>query len=105
MSVSSDRFLATWLASLANVLVGAMPTQTGKPTHIFARCRIAWPSAVGDVHSPDMPCKNRKQTSIEYTSTCGLKSRNTDTSRLLMSPYGAKKQHKATMSCRRPHCC
>ena len=63
-------FLARWFATLASVLVAAMPTDTGMPVHCSTRCRSARPCA-----------SSRVSTSIPTTSAmderahrCGVRA-------------------------------
>ncbi|MNP67862.1 hypothetical protein D3C76_1637390 [compost metagenome] len=76
---------AVWLASLAKVLVGAMPTPTGIPVHRNTRLRIFRPSA----SSPSIPVKSAKASSMLYTSTAGTIDSISVMTRSLISPYSA----------------
>ena len=80
-------FLAQWLASLAKVLLAPMPTHTGKPVQCKMRPRMAWPYACKSREAK--PLKSKKDSSMEYTSCAGLKSRKMPITRLLMSAYKA----------------
>jgi hypothetical protein len=78
--------LAVWLASLARVLVRAMPTPTGMPVQRSTRARISRPNWV---RLPGMPVKSAKHSSMLYTSAAGTIDSIKLITRSLMSPYSA----------------
>ena len=75
--------LAVRLATLASVLVGPIPTDTGMPVHCstVARSRRACSS-----RRPSKPPRPKKASSIEYTSSSGVKSDSTRITRADRSP-------------------
>ena len=64
-------FFAIRLANLANVLVLAMPIDTGIPVHWKTKLFILCISL--NKGSPFIPLIYKKASSIEYTSTSGVK--------------------------------
>lgn len=78
--------LATRLANLARVFVGAIPTQTGSPVCRAIAALMAVPcscSARGDPASP------RNDSSIEYTSCQAANRPISSIARALRSPYSS----------------
>ncbi|ACL57941.1 hypothetical protein Mnod_2996 [Methylobacterium nodulans ORS 2060] len=70
---SSGMLLAIWLASLARVLGGPIPTQVARPVQrrtVERRSRAS--SSLSRSRTSD---RSRKLSSIEYTSTSGAKVR------------------------------
>ena len=57
-------FLARWLANLAKVLVGPMPTHTGKPVHWRMRWRICRPKATPPPCSGSTSSMRKKLSSM-----------------------------------------
>ena len=61
-----------------------MPTDTGRPVQ---RITVALRSRAWASRRPSKPPRPRKASSIEYTSSSGVKPDRTRITRALMSPY------------------
>jgi hypothetical protein len=84
---SAGSFLARSAASLARVLVGATPMDTGNPVHrlTMRRAPRMWASTSQDAN----PSRPKKASSMEYTSMSGLNPASTAMTRADRSPYNS----------------
>ncbi|MNY25042.1 hypothetical protein D3C86_1587980 [compost metagenome] len=78
--------LAAWLASLASVLLLAIPTPTGMPVQRSTVARICRPSAS---RLSGIPVSSANASSMLYTSSAGSMPSSRVITRWLMSPYSA----------------